>query len=269
MRLEGKAALVTGSSSGIGEAIALRFAREGADVAVHYHREEDEARARRGADREDGQEVGRAGRERRRGRGGRGPRARRARGARPPRHPRQQRRRRDPRAVRRRQRAALRPRPRRQPQGRVLRRPGGRAAHDRRRRRAAASSTCRPSTRTSPSSTTRPTRPPRAACACSRAPICQELAPHGITVNDIAPGAIATPINKRTLGDGELLHALQEVIPAGRLGDPDEVASRGRLPRLGRGGLRHRQHLLRRRRHGPLEQGTVEQRDRTRQEKRR
>ena len=50
-------------------------------------------------------------------------------------------------------------------------------------------------------------------------------APHGITINDIAPGAIATPINKRTLGDGELLHALQGVIPAGRLGEPDEVAS--------------------------------------------
>ena len=45
MRLEGKAALVTGSSSGIGEAIALRFAREGADVAVHYHRGGDSARA--------------------------------------------------------------------------------------------------------------------------------------------------------------------------------------------------------------------------------
>jgi glucose 1-dehydrogenase len=55
--------------------------------------------------------------------------------------------------------------------------------------------------------------------------VCQELAPHGITVNDIAPGAIATPINKRTLGDGELLHELQDVIPAGRLGKPDEVAS--------------------------------------------
>jgi glucose 1-dehydrogenase len=55
--------------------------------------------------------------------------------------------------------------------------------------------------------------------------VCQELAPHGITVNDIAPGAIATPINKKTLGDGELLHELQGVIPAGRLGDPDEVAN--------------------------------------------
>jgi glucose 1-dehydrogenase len=55
--------------------------------------------------------------------------------------------------------------------------------------------------------------------------ICQELAAHGITVNDIAPGAIATPINKRTLGDGELLHELQGVIPLGRLGEPDEVAS--------------------------------------------
>ena len=36
MQLNGKTALVTGSSSGIGRAIALAFGQEGADVAVHY-----------------------------------------------------------------------------------------------------------------------------------------------------------------------------------------------------------------------------------------
>src|SRR5262245_21850820 len=38
MRLTGKIALVTGSSQGIGRAIAERFAQEGADVVINYNR---------------------------------------------------------------------------------------------------------------------------------------------------------------------------------------------------------------------------------------
>jgi glucose 1-dehydrogenase len=55
--------------------------------------------------------------------------------------------------------------------------------------------------------------------------VCPELAPHNITINNIAPGAIATPINTRTLQNSQLLDALEEVIPLGRLGTPEEVAA--------------------------------------------
>jgi glucose 1-dehydrogenase len=224
MRLEGKAALVTGSSSGIGEAIALRFAREGADVVVHYHSEEDSARAVVA-------EIEKLGRKAVALGANVGVAA-------------------EAEKLVRDAHAAL---------GRLdilvnnagveVREPfvevseqhydlvlgvnlkgaffaaqaaaklmiaagkGGRivnvsSIHEdvaflNYTTYTASKGGMRMFTRT----------------------VCQELAPHGVTVNDIAPGAIATPINKRTLGDGELLHELQAVIPAGRLGEPDEVAS--------------------------------------------
>ena len=223
MRLEGKAALVTGSSSGIGEAIALRFAREGADVAVHYHHGGDSARAvvdlieklgrasvALGANMGVAAEaeglvaaavgalghldilVNNAGVEVR-----------------------------EPfldvseehydlvldvnlKGAFFAAQAAARHMVERGAGGRIV---NVSSIHEdvaflNYATYTASKGGLRMFTRT----------------------VCQELAPHGITVNDIAPGAIATPINRRTLGDGELLHQLQAVIPAGRLGEPDDVA---------------------------------------------
>ena len=43
MSLANKAAIVTGSDSGIGRAIALELARQGASVTINYHKNEDAA----------------------------------------------------------------------------------------------------------------------------------------------------------------------------------------------------------------------------------
>jgi glucose 1-dehydrogenase len=51
-----------------------------------------------------------------------------------------------------------------------------------------------------------------------------ELAPHGIRVVNVGPGAIATPINEATLEDPERRIALQKEIPMHRIGQPEEVA---------------------------------------------
>ncbi|MBD2080195.1 glucose 1-dehydrogenase [Leptolyngbya sp. FACHB-17] len=52
-----------------------------------------------------------------------------------------------------------------------------------------------------------------------------ELAPFGIMINNVAPGAIETPINTKLLNDPEKLGALLKNIPLGRLGKPEDVAS--------------------------------------------
>jgi glucose 1-dehydrogenase len=51
-----------------------------------------------------------------------------------------------------------------------------------------------------------------------------ELGPYNITVNNIAPGAIATPINTKLMADKPELNALLANIPLGRMGTPEEVA---------------------------------------------
>jgi glucose 1-dehydrogenase len=52
-----------------------------------------------------------------------------------------------------------------------------------------------------------------------------ELGPLGININNIAPGAIETPINTKLMSDPQLLASLTQQIPLGRLGKPEDVAS--------------------------------------------
>ncbi len=52
-----------------------------------------------------------------------------------------------------------------------------------------------------------------------------ELGALGITINNVAPGAIETPINKELLNNPEKLNAVLKNIPLGRLGQPNDVAA--------------------------------------------
>ncbi len=51
-----------------------------------------------------------------------------------------------------------------------------------------------------------------------------EYSPFGITVNAIAPGAIRTDINREVLADPQYEAKVIARIPAGRIGEPDDVA---------------------------------------------
>jgi glucose 1-dehydrogenase len=49
------------------------------------------------------------------------------------------------------------------------------------------------------------------------------LAPHGIRVVGVGPGAVITPINKPTLEDPEKLKKIDAAIPMGRMAQPEEI----------------------------------------------
>jgi NAD(P)-dependent dehydrogenase (short-subunit alcohol dehydrogenase family) len=52
-----------------------------------------------------------------------------------------------------------------------------------------------------------------------------ELAPHGIRVNALCPGKIATPLQDAAEDPSYVAHFLEERVPMGRSGRPDEVAA--------------------------------------------
>ncbi|MBS1913220.1 MAG: 3-oxoacyl-ACP reductase FabG [Bacteroidetes bacterium] len=52
-----------------------------------------------------------------------------------------------------------------------------------------------------------------------------ELAPHGITVNCVAPGWVRTDMTADALADATTRKAIQSSVPLGRPGEPDEVAA--------------------------------------------
>jgi glucose 1-dehydrogenase len=54
--------------------------------------------------------------------------------------------------------------------------------------------------------------------------LAQELAPHRIRVNAIAPGAIRTPINRDAWDTPDAEKGLLQLFPYGRVGDPEDIA---------------------------------------------
>jgi len=52
-----------------------------------------------------------------------------------------------------------------------------------------------------------------------------ELGQHGILVVGVGPGAVATPINATTMSDPAKMKTLDAAIPLGRMAEPEEIAS--------------------------------------------
>ena len=51
----------------------------------------------------------------------------------------------------------------------------------------------------------------------------REFAPHGVTVNAIAPALLDTPMTRASIGEAEIAHRMKSV-PIGRLASPREIA---------------------------------------------
>jgi glucose 1-dehydrogenase len=54
--------------------------------------------------------------------------------------------------------------------------------------------------------------------------LAEELARYGVRINNVAPGAIATPINKALLSDAAKMAELARIVPLGHIGTPEDVA---------------------------------------------
>ena len=54
--------------------------------------------------------------------------------------------------------------------------------------------------------------------------LAKELAPHGVRVNAVSPGVIATPYHEQ-FSSADMMKAYIGMIPLGRIGQPEEVAS--------------------------------------------
>lgn len=54
--------------------------------------------------------------------------------------------------------------------------------------------------------------------------IAPQLAPYGVTVNNVAPGAINTPRNEEALSDKKFKSKVEKSIPCGYIGEPEDIS---------------------------------------------
>ena len=54
--------------------------------------------------------------------------------------------------------------------------------------------------------------------------IAPQLAPFGVTINNVAPGAIFTPRNEEAFSDKEFKERVEKSIPCGYIGEPEDIS---------------------------------------------